>query len=88
MLTATMSAVPDISTDVGRRVIEKYLDEYDTSSLDAMLRAAGAPLPDEAGEKRFRVRQLLGELNSMESISASPVTFRPSLQDATPCAHL
>ena len=65
--------VPNITTDVGRHIIEEYIDEYDCYALDTMLRQAGAPCPDETGEKRFRVMQLVRNLKGHMQEQMSPV---------------
>ena len=67
--------VPNITTDVGRHIIEEYIDEYDDYALDTMLRQAGAPCPDENGEKRFRVMQLVRNLNNHNLEQMSPVSL-------------
>lgn len=53
------------------------MDEYDSAGLGMMLDAMGAPQPKEVAEKRFRVIQLVHNLNkkaqSLQIAAASPV---------------
>jgi hypothetical protein len=70
------TSVPNIQSDVGRHIIEEYIDEYDACALDTMLRQAGAPCPNEKAEKRFRLVQLIHNLNdrATEAKKAVPVS--------------
>ena len=69
---ATMS-VPDITTSMGRTIIEDYIDEYDANGLDIMLRKMGAPQPKEIAERTIRGIQLVHNPNLKEKEAPSPV---------------